>query len=706
MWVLRAAFFVVGLVLETCIVPATICRADAIADAYTGSFTIPVVSAQPKQGSSLDDDAWKLAATIPITYNLRTRKPDQEPAIVHAMTDGKNLYFAFDVTQHEAITADYHQNDAGLGNDDAVSVYLYPSGPTGFVYVFQANPIGTHVASSSENTAYAPTWQSFGQRTSRGYVVTMRIPLQSIKSEGRSRWRVNFRRTVGKTLDDVLWSYSPNAVAGNDPPPVAAGTMSGLVARSTSPRPQPRFGVYSLGQAAAGDAGGTTSRLGADVSIPITGTSTLLATVHPDYSNVEIDQQSIAPTAFPRYINDVRPFFTQLQNYYNGFTCYTCAGLQPLYTTAIPTPRYGYALEGKQGPLSFAAFDAVGVGRDDNAEVLGLQSSDSRWNGSLQHGSTAAGGLLDVVSTEAASYDSKKGFEADLAQAQERGTLVTNDAQANWSHLGMGLYDQTQSLYAALQSVGTQFAPLDGYVPNNGIGGYSANYSKTWYRAKDALIPRILFYGETDLYHSPTGGIGQSDNQLALGLDLQRFMGLPQLVHVRAQVGSSFLRLGDGALVPVSQNGLNFAYGYRTAVPLNLSYFTGRFGPGTLRYTTGSAGYIFHRDVTFGVEVDNGTQFVDDGSRNIQWLERASITWQPGRTTSLVLGTRRIIGTAAQLELGSPQPYVDAYNLSAGFYKRWPHDEFYAVYGDASQLTTTKRFVLKLIHYFGAEKGA
>ena len=707
MWALRVAavFCAFGLLLGQMIRASPECRADTVPDAYAGSLTIPVVEVGPEPSGGLDDGAWKPAAAIALAYNLRTRRPDREPTTVRAMTDGKSLYFAFDVIQREAITADYHQNDAGIGNDDAVAVYLYPSGPTGFAYVFQSNPLGTHVAYSSENTAYAPTWQSFGRRTPRGYLVTMRIPLQAIKGEGGTRWRANFRRTVSKTLDDILWSYTPNAVAGSDPPAAAAGTLSGLSARLPGLRPQPRIGLYGLGQAAAGQAGGATSRAGADVSIPITGTSALVATIHPDYSNVEIDQQSIAPTAFPRYVNDVRPFFTQLQNYYNGFACSTCNGLQPLYTTAIPTPRYGYAVEGKQGPLSFAAFDAVGTGRDDNAQALSLQSRDNRWNGSFQRSSLASGGALDLVTTESASYDSKKGFEAELVRAQERGTLVTDGSQANWSHLGFGLYDQTQGLYAALERIGTQFAPADGYVPNNGIDGYSANYSKTWYRAKDAAIPRIIFYGQTDLYHSPLGGIGQSDDQLALGLDLQRFMGLSQLVHVRAQVGSSFLRIADGALVPVSQNGVNLAYGYRTAVPLNVSYFTGRFGPGTLRYATASAGYVFRRDVTFALEADNGTQFVDGGSRNTQWLERASITWQPGRTTSLVLGARRIVGTAAQLELRSPQPYVDAYNLSAGFYRRWPHDELYAVYGDASQLVTTKRFVLKLIHYFGAEKG-
>jgi hypothetical protein len=34
-----------------------------------------------------------------------------------------------------------------------------------------------------------------------------------------------------------------------------------------------------------------------------------------------------------------------------------------------------------------------------------------------------------------------------------------------------------------------------------------------------------------------------------------------------------------------------------------------------------------------------------------------------------------------------------------------PHDELYLAYGDASQLSTLPQLVVKLIHYFGAEKG-
>jgi hypothetical protein len=69
-------------------------------------------------------------------------------------------------------------------------------------------------------------------------------------------------------------------------------------------RPQPRLQVYALGEITNAANGASTSRVGVDLALPVTPTSSFLASLHPDYSNVEIDQQSIAPSAFPRFYSE------------------------------------------------------------------------------------------------------------------------------------------------------------------------------------------------------------------------------------------------------------------------------------------------------------------------------------------------------------------------------------------------------------------
>src|SRR5581483_10247108 len=62
-----------------------------------------------------------------------------------------------------------------------------------------------------------------------------------------------------------------------------------------------------------------------------------------------------------------------------------CNAEASLYTPAIPTPRDGYAIEGKQGPITFAGFDAVGFGRTDAAQSAIFRTQSQHFYVSAQH---------------------------------------------------------------------------------------------------------------------------------------------------------------------------------------------------------------------------------------------------------------------------------------------------------------------------------
>ena len=151
------------------------------------------------------------------------------------------------------------------------------------------------------------------------------------------------------------------------------------------PLPKPRVAPYALGEAASRTIGGSTSRVGMDFSIPVAQTASLFGTLHPDYSNVELDQQSISPTVYQRTYSEVRPFFTQAASYYNDFNCSVCSSFRTtLYTPGIPTPAQGYAFEGREGEFGLAAFDAIGDNRTDAAAALDYTSPDTLWSGAFQ----------------------------------------------------------------------------------------------------------------------------------------------------------------------------------------------------------------------------------------------------------------------------------------------------------------------------------
>lgn len=672
---------------------------------YIGTrIALPKVDKAPAIDGTLADPIWKsTAAKVQLGWNLRDQQPANESTTAYVFADNAYLYVGFEADQQQPIQAGQHTNDAGLGSDDNVSVYLWPNGSNGFSYSFSANPNGTHSSSSSENTAFAPAWQSAAARTQTGYTVTMRIPLRVMKGAGSGAWGFQLARYVAATRDDFVWQHSLQQGAGMESMQIYSGYLAGVPAQ-VALRPKPRIGVYGLAQIAAPSIGGSTSRIGADISLPVTTSTSLVATLHPDYSNVELDQQTIQPTAYARFYQEIRPFFTQLDNFFNNGNCVGCTG-QEFYSPNIPTPRAGFAVEGKQGPATFAAFDSLGIdGRTDIAQALRLHTNDTKSAFFVQHVGVQLPGFSDQNTMYNVSHDSNQGLFEYATYGTESGTNVSDPSQAIRRELGIGSYAPNGGIYFSLRHLGSQYAPVDGLFQQSDIAGYDLNGNYTWYYKSNAFMPRQIVAVNLDRYHGSQFGLNQSDSSLAWGADVRK------LWHVRLQTGSSYLRVFDGTspqgtFTPVTQNGVDLYYHYNTPTVTQLSWYTGRFGPGRVdswtRLTTlqaGRRGYV-------SLEADDNTQWLDNGVLYRSWLEKGTYTYENGANSSIGIGVRRIIGSFPVISQGAFNPYLNGWNLSFAYHVRFAQSELYLVYGDANAFRTSPRFVIKLIQYAGADKG-
>jgi hypothetical protein len=581
-----------------------------------------------------------------------------------------------------------------VDTDDEVQIDLWPNGPAGFRYIFITTALGTHYQFSSENNSYDPTWWSAGKLVPGGFTVTMKIPLTVMHGAGSGTWRVQFARLIMATGDDEVWSYGPAQQNHNDVN--YAGIADGLPRLATL-RPKPRAGVYALGAVASSSAGGTTSRAGVDLSIPLFSGTSFVGTFHPDFSNVEIDQQTIAPTAFPRLLNEVRPFFAQGANFYNTTpNCPDCPGTQ-LYTPNIPTPRDGYAIEGQHGLFSYGAFDAVGAGRVDGAQAVNYTSPDQKNLATVQRVTTTYTGLHDFSTNVSYTHDNLKNFSAWLRYATDAGTNVLAGNRAQRYETGVNFYTPTSSFALGLRKVGEYFNPVDGLIFHPDIAGYYVNLSKQLKYSSDSPVKEIDVSANLDRFHGHAGGLSQTDNLLQLSLTTRKQF------NVQLTTGSSYVLLDNGIFSPITQQGAGLTYDYGSATPSSLSYNTGRFGAGRLNAWTRSATVRAGERGLLTLEADDTAQYLDGGPRRVQWLERASYTFEMTRDSSLAFGVRRIIGEPPLLDV--PEPYVNAWNLSAAFHRKVPGGEIYAVYGDASALSTAPSFIVKYIHYVGADKG-
>lgn len=668
--------------------------AAALALGQADLITVPVVTQAPSMDGTLSDPLWQKAATANLGYDVNFHQPAKSSATAYIMTDGKFMYVGWDVKTTAPITASERTNGVGLDTDDEVQVDLWPGGDQGFQYKFTSTPLGTHYQFSTENNSFEPTWTSVAKINSGGFTVNMKIPLNVMRGSGK-KWRVQFIRFSPATREALVWRGAASQSDFNDV--TYSGYLSGIPTVAGM-RPKPRIALYGLGTYASRSIGGSTSRMGADLSIPIDASTTFVATLHPDYSNVEKDQQSISPTAFRRFFNEVRPFFTQGANFYNPISCTGCPGIEELYTPAIPTPRDGYAIEGKEGLFNFAAFDAVGVQRNDTAQSVYVKTPNRRWQLATQRVSVSMPGLSDVNIINGLTYNNHSDLFAYYNWGSDRGTNVLDQNDNKRSDFGIGYEPPNTFVGASLRKVGTYYNPVDGIVSHPGIAGYDVDFWHQWNYTGKSPFKWISFSGNIDRYHGTTGGgLNQTDTNLSVDLLTHNY------IEFWANTGSSYLLLANGVFSPITVNSRGLGWRSTTAYPTFIEYDTGRFGPGKLVSWGRSSVVRLGNRASISLVANDTQQFIDNGPVYTQWLERLSYNYQSGPNESLAIGVRRIMGTPPMLD--SVPTFSSAWNLSFAYHKLFAHNELYLVYGDASAFSTSPQFIVKMIHYFGADKG-
>ncbi len=664
---------------------------------------VPVLSPAPELSHALDP-AWSKAAKIALVTDFTYRRPAAEATDVYIGQEKGALDIAFVVAQQESVVAAQLTDGSSVSSDDYVIVYLWPQGTRGFQYSFAANPRGTRYQTSSENSAYTPQWEAAGHATETGYVVTMRIPLAAIRDGGSTSWRAQFARATVATKGLAVWTFSSRQQTVNDP--AFAGMLDGIGGgASSAARPKPRAQIYGLGEFKAATYGGSSARLGGDLAIPLTRTSSFVAAFHPDFSNVEIDQQTIAPNPFAYQYQEVRPFFTQVAQGFNfNFSCTDCP--QFLYTPAIPTFRNGYAVEGTQGYSTFSAFDAVGFGRSDAAQAFdyNIETKDNVFTINAQRIAVdTAGGLHDdLTSVTTGLLNQKTHFFIYGNAAMERGTLITNSGLGNYAEAGGGYVSATTVAVANYQEVGAQFNPVDSFVLQSDLNGYEffanriVNFS-----------PRFLLHDistQTFFAHYTDRFKKRNQDQAIEKL----FFDFRNLLTLRLYANYSAIKTANSEFLPFAGNKIYLGYKVATNTPSYVSYSAGPFYHGKLSALTSVTTIPVQRRVRVRFEADENrylTSTIGESS-GTQWLERAALDWQFSRDASFDLGLRKIIGQNLPNAYSLPPfGYVNASNITLAFHILTGKNELYAVYGDPNSVTTTPTLFLKYILYVGASKG-
>ena len=322
----------------------------------------------PKIDGLLDDEVWAaepLQLERWMSYNPLRGEPEQQQTRVWIGFDSEAIYFAFRCydTEPDKIRSTISRRD-NVWNDDWVGVSLDSSRAGQIAYHMFVNPSGIQMdalQSANEDTAPDWLWQSAGRIDAEGYVVEIRLPLESIRFKGGSEVRMNMLFFRKNSRLGVSWSWpemKPGEWVFEAQAPVTFGELKQPLLLEVLPSATVSRNEVRTGQAWQDAL--SKGELGASFKYGVTSTMTLDATVNPDFSQVESDAFEVEVNQrYPIFFSEKRPFFMEGLGLFNlAGTGFDSTMRTAVHTRRIVDPSAGGKFTGTAGRYTFATLVA------------------------------------------------------------------------------------------------------------------------------------------------------------------------------------------------------------------------------------------------------------------------------------------------------------------------------------------------------------
>jgi hypothetical protein len=326
-------------------------------------FQVSRASQAPRIDGVLDDEIWNgapLALGGWLSYNPLYGQAMANTTDVRVAYDDRYIYFAFHCldTEPGRIRTTLSRRDSAF-NDDWIGFSLDASGNGQTAYHLLSNPSGVQMdalntAASGEKYEADFVWDSAGNVVADGYIVEMRVPLQTIRFSGGPEvkmgilfWRHSAASGLSWAWPDIppgLWVFNRHArLVFRD---LEQPLLLELIPSVTYSINQTRDAANRWNNAAGEGDVGLSAKYG------ITGSITLDATINPDFSQVESDAFQVQVNQrFPTFFSEKRPFFME------GIGLFNVAGVggdgnmrAAVHTRRIVDPSWGAKLTGNAGP--------------------------------------------------------------------------------------------------------------------------------------------------------------------------------------------------------------------------------------------------------------------------------------------------------------------------------------------------------------------
>lgn len=386
-----------------------------------------------------DDEAWQHAETannffmvLPMDTSLAKVKTEVKVAyddhnfymlaICYKKLAGPNMV--------ESLKRDFNF----LKNDNFI-FFLDPfeDQTTGFSFGANANGAqwdGTMYNGGNVDLNWDQKWISVTKNYGDKYVFEAAIPFKTLRyKKDVLHWGINYSRNDLKTTEKSAWAPVPRQF------PTASLAYTGtLLWDSAPPTPHNNISIipYFLGSTAKdytiNKSSGILGREGLDVKYTFSTALNLDLTVHPDFSQVDVDQQVINLSRYELFFPEKRQFFLENGDLFGNFGY---NDLQPFFSRRIglTTPiNVGARLSGKLNKnLRIGVMDMETAGNADintpseNYAVVSLQQKVFKRSsiGFIYIDKTAISyhSIPDSIKNLSSPYNRNLGLEYNLASA-------------------------------------------------------------------------------------------------------------------------------------------------------------------------------------------------------------------------------------------------------------------------------------------------
>jgi hypothetical protein len=443
-------------------------------------FQVSRASSPPAIDGDLADEAW-LGKPLDIgqwvTYNPHRGEPVPIRTEVRIVYDDRNIYFAFHCFDDEPdkIRTTVSRRDS-VFNDDWIAMSLDSAGTGQAAYHLFVNPSGVQMdavnTSSGERFEADMIWDSAGKVTSDGYVVEVRLPLQSVRFSGGDTVRMGlvFFRRISRSGVSVSWpEMAPGQWVFDRPAHLVFGNLEQPPLIELLPSV-----TYGVTQVRATpdrwDDADRKSDFGVSGKYGITSNITLDATVNPDFSQVESDAFQVEVNQrFPVFFSEKRPFFME------GMGLFDLAGTggdsnmrTAVHTRRIVNPSWGGKVTGTAGRVTFGLLNAL----DGSPQDLG-------------HRGEAISGRRKLFTLGRATYA--------LGQSNYAGAILIDTEHAGRHNRVIG--GDLSFRFSPRHSVSATFLASDTGAGSSSTGGTASQASYRFDSRRFAWSNQVEHYG-------------------------------------------------------------------------------------------------------------------------------------------------------------------------------------------------------------------